>query len=124
VAESVSPKSDRMGYRLDGPLIEKAKGLGRLVTIAVDRGYVQVPPDGKPIVLMSDSQTTGGYAVALHVIPPDVDRLAQCPPGTHVKFSEVSHSEAEKIVENYLNELEKPRIVSVEEEEEYSIHYI
>ncbi len=116
---TVSPQSDRMGYRLDGPEIEKAKGLGRLITTAVDRGYVQVPPDGKPIVLMADSQTTGGYAVALHVLLPDVDRLAQCPPGSTVRFVEVSYSDAERIVKEYLEELEKPRITTVEEEEEY-----
>ncbi len=116
---TVSPQSDRMGYRLEGPEVEKAKGLGRLITIAVDRGYVQVPPDGKPIVLMADSQTTGGYAVALHVLLPDVDKLAQCPPGSLVRFIEVSPVEAEKVIEEYLEELERPRIATVEEEEEY-----
>ena len=114
---SISPKSDRMGYRLEGPELPRAKSLGRLVTVAVDRGYVQVPPDGRPIVLMADSQTTGGYAVALHVLPPDVDRLAQCPPGSQVRFVEVGQSEAENIVRKYFEELESPMLVSVEEEE-------
>ncbi|NPA97151.1 MAG: biotin-dependent carboxyltransferase family protein [Crenarchaeota archaeon] len=119
---TVSPQSDRMGYRLEGPKLESATKLGRLPSLPVDRGYVQVPPSGLPIVLMSDSQTTGGYAVALHVLPPDVDKLAQCPPGTQVRFVEVDYEEAEKAVRRYLEDLEKPELVSVEEESEYAYY--
>ncbi len=111
----VSEKSDRMGYRLEGPELEHAKSLGRLISVATDRGYVQVPPDGKPIVLMADAQTTGGYAVAIHVLPPDVDTLAQCAPGYRVKFVEVGMDEAIEIVRRYLAELENPRLVEIEE---------
>ncbi len=118
----VTPQSDRMGYRLDGPKLESATKLGRLPSLPVDRGYVQVPPNGLPIVLMSDAQTTGGYAVALHVIPPDVDKLAQCPPGTQVKFIEVSYEEAEEVVRKYLSLLEKPELIDVEEEFEYAYY--
>jgi len=118
----VTPQSDRMGYRLDGPKLESAKKLGRLPSLPVDRGYVQVPPSGLPIILMSDSQTTGGYAIALHVVPPDVDRVAQCPPGTQLRFVEVSVDEAEELARKYLSELENPEIIDVEEESEYAYY--
>lgn len=104
----VTPESDRMGYRLDGEPLPSAKKLGRLPSVPTDRGYVQVPPDGKPIVLMSDSQTTGGYAVALHVLPQDTDFLAQLNPGQKVRFKLVDISEAEASVRTYLEEVNKP----------------
>ncbi len=114
----ITLESDRMGYRLDGPALQSASKLGRLPSIPTDRGYVQIPPDGKPIVLMSDAQTTGGYAVALHVIPPDLDILAQARPNCSVRFVEVSVKEAEELTSKYLTELEKP-LLTVEESDEY-----
>ncbi len=104
----ITPESDRMGYRLDGEPLSSARRLGRLPSVPTDRGYVQVPPDGKPIVLMSDSQTTGGYAVALHVIPQDTDFLAQLNPGQRARFKLIDLSEAEASVRNYLEEIDKP----------------
>lgn len=104
----VTPESDRMGYRLDGEPLPLAQKLGRLPSIPTDRGYVQVPPDGKPIVLMSDAQTTGGYAVALHAVPRDVDLLAQLSPGQRVRFKLVDLREAEDEVRRYLDEVERP----------------
>lgn len=113
----VTLENDRMGYRLDGPPLTSASSLGRLPSIPTDRGYVQVPPDGKPIVLMSDAQTTGGYAVALHVVPPDVDILAQARPGHKIRFVEVSIEDAERLTSSYLNEVEKPALTLEEGEE-------
>ncbi len=104
----VAPESDRMGYRLEGEPLRSAGRLGRLPSIPTDRGYVQTPPDGKPIVLMSDAQTTGGYAVALHAIPPDVDLLAQLNPGQRVRFELMSLEEAESEVRSYLERVERP----------------
>lgn len=114
----VTLESDRMGYRLDGPPLTSASRLGRLPSIPTDRGYVQIPPDGKPIVLMSDAQTTGGYAVALHVVLPDTNLLAQAKPGHRVRFVEISVNDAEKLVSSYLSEIEKPYL-TIEESEEY-----
>ncbi|MCS7099119.1 MAG: hypothetical protein NZ925_02075, partial [Sulfolobales archaeon] len=113
----VTAESDRMGYRLDGPPLASARKLGRLPSVPTDRGYVQVPPDGKPIVLMSDAQTTGGYAVALHVLPRDVDYLAQLSPGRRVRFELVDAGSADEEVSKYLGELERP--VLQREELEY-----
>lgn len=106
----VTLESDRMGYRLDGEPLPSARKLGRLPSVPTDRGYVQVPPDGKPIVLMSDSQTTGGYAVALHILPQDTDFLAQLNPGHRVRFELISLSEAEAEVGKYLEEISKPTL--------------
>jgi len=111
---TVSPESDRMGYRLEGPVLSKAKSLGRLISIATDRGYIQVPPSGKPIILMSDAQTTGGYAVVAHVIPSDVDIVAQCAPGYRLRFTEVSIDEAEKSVLEYLFTMNQVRLIEEE----------
>ncbi|OYT41073.1 MAG: hypothetical protein B6U89_00115 [Desulfurococcales archaeon ex4484_58] len=68
----VTEECDRMGCRLDGPSLESVRELGRLPSIPTDRGCVQIPPSGKPILLLSDSQTMGGYAVASHVIELDL----------------------------------------------------
>ena len=105
---SVSPKSDRMGYRLLGPELSEVKSLGKLPSIATDRGYVQVLPSSELAVLMADAQTTGGYAVALHVLQPYVDILAQCGPYYRVKFSLVDLKEAEEITREYLTLLKEP----------------
>lgn len=113
---TVGSSCDRMGYRLEGQCIERARTLGRLITTAVDRGYVQLPPDGKPIVLMADSQTTGGYAVILHVIREDVDRLAQCSAGHRVRFSLVDTMKAEQFTALYLSILRNPPLRGSEEE--------
>ena len=107
----LSEEYDRTGYRLEGPSLKSAEELGRLASIPVDRGYVQIPPDGKPIVLMSDSQTIGGYAVALHVVQPDLDRLAHCQPGSNVVFREINYEAAEEITREYLDKLFNPVIV-------------
>jgi len=115
----IKPDSDRMGYKLEGPPIESARSLGRLISVVTDRGFVQIPPDGEPIILMSDAQTTGGYAVALHVLPSDVDLVAQCSPTYKVRFIEVSIEEAENNLRKYLNELKNPKLVEEEVWGEY-----
>ncbi|MCD6278695.1 MAG: biotin-dependent carboxyltransferase family protein, partial [Desulfurococcales archaeon] len=111
---TVSPESDRMGYRLEGPVLDRAKSLGRLISMATDRGYVQVPPSGKPIILMSDAQTTGGYAVLAHVVPSDVDVVAQCAPGSRLRFIEVGTEVAEKIFLEYLLMLSHVKLIEEE----------
>jgi biotin-dependent carboxylase-like uncharacterized protein len=85
----VSQRSDRMGYRLEGPQIEHRKGFN-IVSDAIALGAVQVPGDGLPIVLMADHQPTGGYPKLAHVIRADIGRLAQCRPGEIVRFAAVS----------------------------------
>ncbi|MGG6496055.1 UNVERIFIED_CONTAM: allophanate hydrolase, partial [Bacteroidetes bacterium 56_B9] len=56
---TVTPQSNRMGYRLAGPVLARERG-GELASHGVLPGVVQVPPSGQPIVLLADAQTTGG----------------------------------------------------------------
>jgi allophanate hydrolase subunit 2 len=84
----VSPLSDRMGVRLQGPRIAHATGYN-IVSDGVVAGHVQIPGDGQPIVLMRDRQTTGGYPKIATVISADLDRFAQMRPGTAVRFRAV-----------------------------------
>ncbi|MCF7223194.1 biotin-dependent carboxyltransferase family protein [Marilutibacter chinensis] len=76
----VDARSNRQGLRLQGePLPVPA---GDIVSAAVAPGTIQLPPDGQPIVLLADAQTTGGYRRLGHVVASDLPRLAQAGPGT------------------------------------------
>lgn len=88
-----SPVSDRMGARLEGPelALEQAR---EMVSQPVTAGSVQVPPDGKPIILLAERQTIGGYPQIGHVISADLPLLARAWPGTPVRFREVTLDEA------------------------------
>jgi len=76
-------RSDRMGVRLEGPVLP---GSGSGTSIAVLPGTVQVPPDGRPIILLADAQTIGGYDVLGQVIAADLPLAAQLRPGDAVRF--------------------------------------
>lgn len=89
----VSPRSDRMGYRLEGPRIEHARS-PNIVSDGMVMGAIQVPGSGQPIVLMADRQSTGGYPKIATVISADIGRLAQIPAGGTVRFRVVSFEEA------------------------------
>jgi antagonist of KipI len=92
----VSPHADRMGYRLDGPVIAH-KGSADILSDWVPLGGVQVPGDGKPIILLADRQTTGGYPKIATVIKPDISLVAQRRPGDTLAFQAVSVVEAQAI---------------------------
>lgn len=92
-AHSISSQSDRMGLSLIGEPLP-ALGGHDIVSDGVVPGSVQVPGDGRPIVLMRDAQTTGGYPKIATVISADLDRLAQIPLGQQVRFQRVSLSDA------------------------------
>jgi KipI family sensor histidine kinase inhibitor len=81
----VGRDSDRMGLRLDGPGL-RLSGLGELPSAAVLPGTLQLPPDGRPVVLGVDSQTLGGYPRIAHVLSSDLARLAQLGPGATLRF--------------------------------------
>lgn len=85
----VSPQSDRMGYRLEGGSVVDAP-TGELISTAVATGAIQVPPTGKPIVLMNDHATTGGYALAGAVITADLPLAGQLAPGDWIEFEACS----------------------------------
>ena len=85
-----------MGYRISGPLLE-LKDKRELLSEAVTNGSVQVPPDGNPIILLADSQTTGGYPKIAQVITADLSLIAQVKPGESIQFSQVTLKEAEQL---------------------------
>ncbi len=89
----VHRNSDRMGYRLSGPALALVAPLD-MVSEPVAFGTVQVPPDGQPIVLMADRQTTGGYPKIASVIGVDLPRLAQAIPGDTLCFTASTLAEA------------------------------
>lgn len=91
----VSPRSNRVGYRLDGPALPTDPG-GSQLSEPVAPGTIQLPPDGHPIVLLADRQTTGGYPRLGHVLRADVPRLAQLWLGDAVTFHPVTLEEARR----------------------------
>ncbi|HUQ75719.1 MAG TPA: biotin-dependent carboxyltransferase family protein, partial [Burkholderiales bacterium] len=82
----VTPDSNRMGYRLAGPPLTRAKP-GEILSGPTCLGSVQVPANGVPIALMADHQTTGGYPRIAEIASADVPRLAQIAPGGTVHFA-------------------------------------
>lgn len=97
--------SNRMGYRFADKALELTASL-EMLSYAAPSGTVQVPPDGQPIVLMADAQTTGGYPKIACIIQTDLGRLAQNPFGSKVYFEQVSREQAVEIYQkdqNYLN---------------------
>ncbi|CAM4337123.1 5-oxoprolinase subunit C family protein [Paenibacillus tarimensis] len=90
----VSSSSDRMGCRLtEGARLERTVQ-GEVLSRGIVPGTVQVPPEGQPIVLGADCQTTGGYPVIAHVISADLPLLAQLKPGDRVCFKDTGLEEA------------------------------
>ncbi|WP_285849129.1 biotin-dependent carboxyltransferase family protein [Metabacillus litoralis] len=92
----VSPQSDRMGYRLSGPAIELEEKL-EMLSEAVAHGTIQIPPDGNPIILLADRQTTGGYPKIGQVATVDLPVVAQVMPGQSISFTEITLEDAERL---------------------------
>ena len=90
---TVTPRSDRIGYRLEGPPIEHKTGAD-IVSDGIPLGAVQVTGDGMPIVLLADRGATGGYTKIATVISADIMRLAQAAPGDVVTFQIATLQEA------------------------------
>ncbi|WP_078430026.1 biotin-dependent carboxyltransferase family protein [Alkalihalobacterium alkalinitrilicum] len=104
----VTPQSDRMGYRLSGPTLTLSQPL-EMVSEAVALGTIQVPPDGNPIILLADRQTTGGYPRIGQVLSVDIPLIAQLKPGDAIKFKEVTLKQAEELYLNRERELNELR---------------
>jgi antagonist of KipI len=106
---NVSPDSDRMGVRLDGPELKRDDETD-LISEAVAPGTIQVPPSGKPILLLGDCQTIGGYPKIAHVITVDFGVAAQLRAGDRVRFSEVSLQDAHRLFLERERDLDRFRI--------------
>lgn len=81
----VTPESNRIGMRLDGPSLTRAIE-DELPSEGLVAGAVQVPPSGKPTVFLADHPVTGGYPVLAVLSSDDLDRAGQLRPGQHVRF--------------------------------------
>jgi len=90
----ISATSDRMGYRLEGPVIKHLHG-HNIVSDGTVNGSIQVPGNGAPIVLMPDRGTSGGYPKIATVISADHGRFAQTPAGKSFRFKALSMPEAQ-----------------------------
>jgi len=84
----VSPDSNRMGYRLEGPGLETSGE--ELLSFGLVAGALQLPSSGQPILLMADHQTAGGYPVVATVVSASMAVAAQLAPGDEVRFAETS----------------------------------
>ncbi|PTT20180.1 allophanate hydrolase, partial [Microbacterium sp. HMWF026] len=82
---TVSSRADRVGIRLDGPVLDRLRH-HELPSEAMRPGAIQVPPHGRPVVLLADGPVTGGYPVIGVVPDAALDALAQVRPGDHVRF--------------------------------------
>jgi allophanate hydrolase subunit 2 len=91
---TVSAASDRMGMRLDGPVLEHCKSYN-IASDGIAPGSIQVPGNGLPIVLLADRQTTGGYPKIAVVIAADLPALGRLAPGARVAFEVVGIETAE-----------------------------
>jgi biotin-dependent carboxylase-like uncharacterized protein len=92
----VTPQSDRTGIRLAGPALQTKAGLpDSIISEGIVPGSVQVPGDGRPIILLNET-VTGGYRKIVTVISADLPSLGQVRPGDAVRFQSVSLDEARK----------------------------
>ena len=91
---TVTQEFDRMGCRFEGAVIQHKDG-GDIISDGISFGAVQVPASGKPIVMLGDRQTTGGYTKIANVITADFRILAQLKAGDKVRFEKVSINAAQ-----------------------------
>jgi biotin-dependent carboxylase-like uncharacterized protein len=92
----VSRHADRMGLRLEGPELEHARGFN-IVSDGIASGAIQVPGSRKPIILLADHQTTGGYPKIATIISADLPRVGRLRPGAKLGFRAVGVAEAEEL---------------------------
>ena len=82
---TVSNHADRVGARLDGPELARVR-TGELPSEGMVPGALQVPPSGRPTILLADGPVTGGYPVIAVVTDAALDLIAQARPGTRIRF--------------------------------------
>lgn len=98
---TVSAQANRMGYRLEGLALQREPDApASIVSEPIVAGNVQVPADGRPIILLNE-QTLGGYAKIATVITPDLFKVAQAKPGDTIRFLPVTVDEAGAIARQW-----------------------
>ena len=107
---TVTSEFDRMGCRLEGPFIAP-KETSDILSDGIAFGSIQVPSHGKPIILLSDRQTTGGYAKIATVISVDIPKLVQRKTDHKIRFEAVTVEEAQRLYIEELKELDAMRAI-------------
>jgi biotin-dependent carboxylase-like uncharacterized protein len=107
---TVTSDFDRMGCRLEGPFIASKEGAD-IISDGIAFGAIQVPAHGKPIILLSDRQTTGGYAKIATVASVDIPKLVQCRIDDKVRFRAITVQEAQKLYLDEIKELDDMRAI-------------
>lgn len=104
---TLSPASDRMGYRLEGPALTHRRK-AELLSEGMTMGAIQVPAGGQPIVMMADCPTTGGYPKIGAVVSAALPLLAQCVPGkSKIRFRRTTAGKAQKKYREMMKGLER-----------------
>lgn len=106
----VTEVADRTGIRLDGTSLELVPGQDML-TEGVSLGALQIPRDGKPIILFVEQQTTGGYPKIANVIGADLYRVGQLRPRDEVRFELISLEEARSLLLRLEEYLTSPELI-------------
>lgn len=105
---TVTSDFDRMGCRLEGPFVAPKK-TSDIISDGIAFGSVQVPSHGKPIVLLSDRQTTGGYAKIATVASVDIPKLVQRKTDHKIRFRAITVQEAQQLIQDEMKELDEMR---------------
>jgi len=112
----VSAKADRMGYRLQGPVIKHREVMPKsIISEPSVPGGIQVPADGQPIILLVE-QTVGGYTKIATVISTDLCKIAQATPGDTICFKQVSLETAHALYhdrQKLMKEIEEKHIIGI-----------
>jgi biotin-dependent carboxylase-like uncharacterized protein len=93
---TITAEADRMGMRLDGPVLRHSRGFN-IVSDGIVTGAIQVPGNGQPIVLLADHQTIGGYPKLGTVASADLPRLSRHRPGRQLRFTPIEAAAAETL---------------------------
>ena len=105
----VTPQCDRMGVRLEGPKIARRPDVEEsIISEGLVAGAIQVPGDGKPIIILTEL-VTGGYTKIATIISTDLPRVAQLKPGDQVRFMSISLEEAHNLLREQEERLERFR---------------
>ena len=105
---TVTSDFDRMGCRLEGAFIAP-KETSDIISDGIAFGSIQVPSHGKPIILLSDRQTTGGYAKIATVISVDIPKIVQRKTDHKIHFQAITVEEAQKLYLEEVSELDAMR---------------
>ena len=117
----VSDQSNRQGLRLEGPAIESKSRRYDIVSDAVVNGSIQVPGDGKPIILLADRQTTGGYAKIATIATVDLPRLGQATPGTNITFTAITVEESQELLAGRSERFKPHNLVGIVKEVSFKV---